>query len=182
MPATLGPMSTDDARTDPRPFDGDERATLLGFLAGQREILRRKCAGLDADQLARTLPPSTLTLGGLLNHATLNENWWFVVRLGGGAPHPAFAEVDFDADPDFEFHEAAHLSPEELRCRYDDACAASDAVLAGIDDLSTRTVAATRDGERMSARWVLLHMVEETARHAGHADLLREAVDGATGE
>ncbi len=95
---------------------------------------------------------------------------------------PAFADVDWDADPDFEFHEAARLTPEELLRRYDDACAASDAVLAAVDDLSTLTVAETRDGERMSARWVLLHMVEETARHAGHADLLREAVDGATGE
>ena len=173
---------SDDDRPDLRPDTGDERAQLLGFLAAQRETLRRKCAGLDAEGLAATHPPSALTLGGLLHHAALNEDWWFTVRVAGGDVPEPWRDLDFDADPDAEMTAAADLTPAQLLARYDEACARSDAVLAGIDDLGRRAHSRNGPGEPGTVRWVVLHMIEETARHAGHGDLIREAVDGSTGE
>lgn len=175
-------MSENDDAPTLRPDTGDERSQLLGFLAGQREVLRRKCAGLDAGALAATHPPSTLTLGGLLHHAALNEDWWFTVRVGGGEVPPDWAGLDFDADVDAEMTAASSLTPEQLLERYDAACARSDAVLVGIADLGQRAHSRSGPGEPGTVRWVVLHMIEETARHAGHADLIREAVDGSTGE
>jgi len=154
---------------------------MLGFLQGQRDILLRKCEGLDAVALGATHPPSTLTLGGLLHHAALNEDWWFTVRLTGATPPPPWDGVDWDSDPDWEFTRAGSLTPEAVVAQYRRSCARSDAALVGID-LDSPAAVANRDGGRFNARWVVLHMIEETARHAGHADLLREALDGQTGE
>jgi Protein of unknown function (DUF664) len=169
-------------RTDP-PDSGSERDLLTAFLDFQRETVLLKTDGLTGEQLAHTLPSSSLTLGGLLNHLALVEDSWFPVRFAGHPDHQLWAGVDWDADPDFEFRTATDLAPEELRARYAEACARSRAVVAAaasLDDLSVGT--SSRTGNRWDLRWVLLHMIEETARHAGHADLLREAIDGTTGE
>jgi uncharacterized damage-inducible protein DinB len=169
-------------RTDP-PDSGSERDLLTAFLDYQRETVLLKTEGLTAEQLARTIPSSSLTLAGLLNHLALVEDSWFPERFAGQPENPLWAGVDWETDPDSEFRTATELEPGELRARYADACARSRDVVAAaasLDELSAGT--SRRTGNRWDLRWILLHMIEETARHAGHADLLREAVDGATGE
>ncbi|GAB6940307.1 DUF664 domain-containing protein [Isoptericola variabilis] len=184
------PPATPDDRVDP-PLRADEVTTLRAFLDYHRDTLRRKTAGLDADQLRTTLPPSTMTLGGLLKHLAFVESNWFLQVFDGGAAMPPFDAADWDADPDWEWHSAAHDAPDELRSLFDAAVAAADrsidAALAapapgsGLDGTSARE--SRRPGEgAFSLRWILVHMIEEYARHNGHADLLREALDGATGE
>lgn len=104
------------------------------------------------------------------------------VRFAGLPDREPWASVDWDSDPNWEFRSAAHQETEHLQSRYRQACDRSRKVLsnaAGLDQLSVR---ALRDGRHFSLRWVLLHLVEETARHAGHADFLREAIDGTVGE
>ena len=167
-------------RTDP-PQSGSELVLLTGYLDYQRETLLQKTEGLSREQLARRLPPSTLTLGGLLNHLALVEDSWFRVRFSGLPPVEPWGDVDWDADPDWEFRTAAELEPEQLRRRYREACARSRDVVERAGDLDALS-AVPRDGRPFSLRWMLLHLLEETARHNGHADLLREAVDGVVGE
>ena len=169
-------------RTDP-PDSGSERDLLTAFLDHQRETVLLKTEGLTAEQLARTIPSSSLTLAGLLNHLALVEDSWFPVRYAGQPEQALWAGVDWDADPDFEFRTATEVGPEELRARYADACARSREVVAATTSLDALSAGRSRrTGSRWDLRWVLLHMIEETARHAGHADLLREAIDGSTGE
>ncbi|AEG44421.1 DinB family protein [Isoptericola variabilis] len=173
------------ARTEP-PLRGDEATTLRTFLDYHRDTLRWKTDGLTAEQLRTPLPPSDMTLGGLLKHLAYVESQWFRVVLAGEEPLPPFDAVDWSSDPDWEWHSAADDSPEDLRGLYDAAVAESDRVLdaalsrGGLDELSTRE---SRQGDgRFSVRWILVHMLEEYSRHNGHADLLREALDGLTGE
>jgi uncharacterized damage-inducible protein DinB len=168
-------------RKDPPPT-GQELEQLTAFLDFQRETVLLKAEGLDAEALRRPQPPSSLTLGGLLNHLALVEDSWFRERFAGLPAQEIWAGVDWAADPDFEFRTAADLAPDELRQRYRDACARSREVVARAEGLDQLGAQPLRDGRRWSLRWLLLHMIEETARHAGHADLLREAVDGQVGE
>jgi hypothetical protein len=169
-------------RADP-PDSGPELVLLTAFLDYQRETMLLKTEGLTREQLGHRLPSSSLTLAGLLNHLALVEDSWFRARFAGLPDDELWAGVDWDADPDFEFRTATDVYPEDLRARYADACARSREVVAGaasLDELSVGT--SSRTGTRWDLRWVLLHMIEETARHAGHADLLREAIDGTVGE
>jgi uncharacterized damage-inducible protein DinB len=179
-----GPQPEPLVRTDP-PVAGDEVATLRGFLNFHRDTMRLKSAGLDHDQLNRTLAPSTMTLAGLLKHLAVVESSWFAEYVSGQEMMAPFDSAPWDDDRDWEWHTAPDDSPEELRRLFDDAVARSeeitDAALAQ-DGLDTLTVKADRRGERFSLRWILIHMIEEYARHNGHADLLRESIDGATGE
>ncbi|WP_240641398.1 DinB family protein [Nocardioides ferulae] len=168
-------------RTHP-PMAAGERETLLAFLDFQRQTLRLKASGLTAEQLRTPLPPSSLTLAGLLKHAALVEDNWFAHVLRGDEPAQPWASVDWDADPDWEFRTANQDAPDDLFALFDAATAASDAVLAEITDLDHLAARQRRSGERASLRWILLHMIEEYARHAGHADLIRESIDGQTGE
>ncbi len=176
---------TDDSRVDP-PLRGTEAETLLGYLDYHRETLRMKTAGLDSAQLAATLPPTTMTLGGLLKHLALVEDHWCGVVLTGREQAEAWRGVDWEADEDWEWHSAAEDGPEELRRLFDDACADSDRLLEqalardGLDTLSAREN--RHEGGKFSLRWILVHLVEEYARHNGHADLIRESIDGSTGE
>lgn len=168
-------------RIDPDPT-ADERTMLLQFLDHHRQTLLGKCEGLDAAGLRATTAASTLTLAGLLKHLALVEHWWFREVLLDHPPHPEFADVDWGADPDWEFHTALDDDPDRLRDLYQQACEASRAAVDSVPSLETLSVRASRrSGEHFSLRWILLHMIEETARHNGHADLLREAVDGVTG-
>jgi len=172
-------MSDDRPRA---PYVGDERTTLTGFLDRHRATLRQKTAGLDAEQLGRTLPPSDLTLGGMVKHLAFVEDWWFGAVLRGVQGEP-WASVDWDADDDWDWHSAADDTPEQLWNLYDDAVARSDAAIrasVSLDRLAERRT--QRTGEAISLRWILVHMIEEYARHNGHADLIRQSIDGQVGQ
>ena len=168
-------------RIDP-PETGPELDQLNAYLDRQRATMLWKTEGLTREQLAQPHPPSTLTLGGLLNHLALVEDSWFRVRFAGLPDDDLWAAIDWDADPDYEFRTAAELEPEELRRRYEEACARSREVVAATGSLDQLSVQPRGNGKHFDLRWVLLHLIEETARHAGHADLIREAIDGSTGE
>lgn len=168
-------------RTDP-PETGTELDQLTAFLDLQRATVLLKTDGLTRAQLAQPHPPSSLTLGGLLNHLALVEDSWFRVRFSGEPEDDRWAGVDWDADPDYEFRTAADVEPGELRRRYTDACARSRETVAAARNLDQLSVRPRGNGQHFDLRWVMLHLIEETARHAGHADLLREAIDGVTGE
>ena len=168
-------------RIDP-PAVADEVTMLRGFLDHFRSTLRLQAAGLDAQQLATRLEPSTMTLGGMLKHLTYVEQWWFEIVLLGRDQRGFWADVDWDADQDWDWNSAVHDSPEELDAMLAEQIAVSDAALdealadGGLDRLAERA----RRGSRVSLRWIMVHMVEEYARHCGHADLIRESIDGAT--
>jgi uncharacterized damage-inducible protein DinB len=171
-------------RPEPPPA-ADEAATLVGFLDYQRATFEWKSSGLDAAGLAATIGASSMTLGGMLKHLALNEDSWFSERLAGRPPEPPWNTVDWDADPDWEWHTAAGDSPERLREIWRDAVTRSRARIAealaegGPGQLARQS---WPDGRAPSLRWILCHMIEEYARHNGHADLIRESLDGQTGE
>jgi uncharacterized damage-inducible protein DinB len=176
---------TDIDRSDP-PLRAGEADTLLGYLDYHRDTLRQKTYDLTADQLRATLVPSTMTLGGMLKHLALVETWWFNEVFLGNPEIEPWASVDWDADADWDWHSAVDDSPEQLHALFDSATAASDEIIraaladGGLDRLSVRE---SRRGEgTFSLRWIIVHMIEEYARHNGHADLLRESIDGLTGE
>ena len=174
----------EQGRAEP-PVDADELATLVGFLEFQRATMAWKCRGVDAAGMQATVGESTMTLGGLLKHLACVEESWFSWSLFDRAPQPPWDTVDWTADPDWEWHTAAQDAPEELLAFWEATVARSrselDAALrrGGLDQLATRTWS---DGRAPSLRWILVHMIEEYARHNGHADLLREVVDGQVGE
>lgn len=155
---------------------------LSQYLDYQRETMLSKTDGLNGEQLARKHSPSELTLAGLLYHLSLVEEDWMEVRFAGLPDREPWAGVDWNADPNWEFRTAAQLEPEQLRSRYREACERSQQVMSNATGLDQSSAKALRDGSHFSLRWVLLHLVEETARHAGHADFLREAIDGTVGE
>ena len=167
------------------PLAGDEAATLLGFLDFQRATLAWKCEGLDQAGLRATTAASSITLGGLLKHLALVEDHWFSRSLHGRPAGPPWNAVDWDSDSDWEWHSAAEDPPEQLWQMWRDAVARSRAAVdealarGGLDQLAQR---AFSDGRAPSLRWILCHMLEEYSRHNGHADLIRESIDGATGE
>ncbi|WP_418063842.1 DinB family protein [Pimelobacter simplex] len=167
--------------TDP-PHVADERTMLRAFLDSQRATLVRQTDGLDAVQLGQALPPTSMTLGGMLKHLAYVEDWWFGVTLAGAPPTPPFEKVDWRRNRDWDWTSAADDEPDELRELLRAAIRRSDAILDGVTDLDALAARRQRrTGAGISVRWILLHMVEEYARHLGHADLLREAVDGTTG-
>lgn len=168
-------------RVDP-PAAADERTTLIAYLDYHRETLRMKAAGLDAAQLDTPHPPSDMTLGGMLKHLALVEHWWFRCVFRGEPYAEPWASVDWEADADWDWHSAKEDSPEQVRELFDDTIADVDTVIAaaGLDDVAVQPL--SRTGEHASLRWILLHLIEEYARHNGHADLIREAIDGSTGE
>jgi uncharacterized damage-inducible protein DinB len=170
-------------RTDPD-LAGDELTLLTQFLDYYRATILTKVAGLDRAAMATTLPPSDLTLAGLVKHLALVEYGWFQEDLlGRGLPEP-FASAPWDDDRDWEWHTAVDDDPEWLVALYEDACAQSRAAVAEVGDLDALSVRTSRQrpGQHYSLRWILLHMIEETARHAGHADFVRQAVDGTVGD
>jgi hypothetical protein len=168
-------------RIDP-PDAGDERATLIGYLDYHRATLLMKCDGLTGAQLAlRSMPPSELSLIGLVRHLALVEQAWFQERLARQPVQPYYMTDD---DPDGDFH-GPDADPQAVAdegfATWRAQVARSDEILAGVADLG-QVFHHERDGVYLSVRWLLVHMIEEYARHNGHADLLRQAIDGATGE
>lgn len=177
-------MTEPDTRTQP-PTAGTEAETLLGFLVFHRDTLRHKAGGLSRAQLGQRLKPSTMTLGGMIKHLAFVEDYWLSHMLLGNEPAEPWAGADWEADPDWDWTSAAEDSTESLRELYEGTVARSDEILRvtlASGDLDRWTIKPGRGGRPFSLRWVLLHLIEEYARHNGHADLIRESIDGRTGE
>jgi uncharacterized damage-inducible protein DinB len=179
-------MSHFDEQGRPEPPDAaDETAALLGFLNFQRATFEWKISGLDATGLGATIAASTMTLGGMLKHLAVVEDYWFSQWLHGRDAVSPWDTVDWDADRDWEWHSAANDTPEQLRTLWQDAVTRSNSLIpdaladGGMDLMAQRK---GPDGRSPNLRWIVCHMIEEYARHNGHADLLRESIDGQTGE
>jgi uncharacterized damage-inducible protein DinB len=160
---------------------GNERDTLIGMLDYYRSVLLRKAAGLTQAELATRLAPSTLTLGGLLKHAAFVEDQWFNDVWAGGRPVEPWASVDWKATPDWDLDSAAADSPRALQQLFEESVTRSRAAISDDLDLDRLARGAHRRGA-INLRWILVHMIEEYARHCGHADLIRESIDGATND
>jgi uncharacterized damage-inducible protein DinB len=172
-----------DLADDPReirPPMTDERSTLVGYLRDQRYTLEIKCSGLDAEGLAaRSVPPSTMSLLGLVRHMTEVERNWFRRFMAGGDAPPRYYSAD-DPDGDFDGAVADPAAVEEAWAAWREECAWTDAFVAAAPDLE---LPGSQPADMHSnLRQVLLHLIEEYARHNGHADLLRECVDGRIGQ
>ena len=153
----------------------DERSMLPGYLAYQRSVLLRRCAGLTGEELARrAVPPSSLSLLGLLRHLAKVERRWFRERFAG-EKLDALYDPALGADADFDDLDPARASTDYARLLDEFRRAAAAVAGASLDDTFPL------DGEECSLRFVYLHMIGEYARHNGHADLLRERIDGVTG-
>ena len=167
-----------DTHRRDEPGAGPERPTLDAWLDYHRETLLQKCAGLDGDQLAlRSVEPSTLSLLGLVRHMTEVERSWFRRRFAG---EPAPAEYYSDDNPDGDFDDAAGPGAEADFAAFAEEIERCRRVAAGcsLDD----TFVHERTGGTLDLRYVYVHLIEEYARHNGHADLLRQRVDGAVGD
>ncbi|MGH8933923.1 MAG: DinB family protein [Egibacteraceae bacterium] len=157
----------------------DEREGLLGYLAQQRDVLRIAAYGLADDQARATPTASALSVGGLIKHCAYVERGWIdqVLRRPGNRSVEE-DESDLRLDPDETLASAL--------ARYDEEARHTKAVVGGIADLGQAVPVPRdipwfpKDIEAWSVRWVLLHLIEETARHAGHADIIRESIDGAS--
>ncbi|GHG35071.1 MULTISPECIES: DinB family protein [Amycolatopsis] len=160
----------------------DERDGLLSFLEQQRYVLRLAAHGLTDDQARLASTKSTLTVGGLIKHVASTENGWMdtVLQVPQKPFHEAMAE----------YEDAHRLREDEtlagVLARYDEVAARTAEVIAGIDDLGQAVPVPKgvpwfpQDVDAWSVRWVLLHLIQETARHGGHADIIREHIDGGT--
>jgi hypothetical protein len=157
-------------------LDADEQQMLEAFLDFQRETLLLKIAGLTDEQLAtRSVPPSSMSLLGLVRHLSMVERWWWRIQVAG---HRVPALYVNRQEPDLDFQGArADEAQADLRTYLDEVTVARE-VAQGID-LDARCLG--RHGQNTAVRWVYLHMIAEYARHNGHADLLRERIDGRTG-
>ena len=167
-PGPVPPLAPDELVST-----GDERQVLETFLDLYRDILRRKLAGLSDQEIRQRHVPSQTTLGGLVKHLSAVEREWFQVVLAGRPEDGADASA-----PDDGWTLSSDDTATSLLARYDRACAASRRIASGfsLDD----GVPHPRLGQ-VSLRWIYVHMIEESARHVGHADILREQTDGATG-
>ena len=172
-----------DPAHDPRetgPVLGDERATLLDYLRYQRLTLEIKCSGLDAEQLARrSVAPSTMSLLGLVRHLAEVERSWFRRTMSGDPDHPRLYKSEAEPDADFDGAVDDPAVVEEAWRSLHEEQAFTDRFVAATADLGF--VADDRQGP-VSLREVLVHLIEEYARHNGHADLLRERIDGRIGQ
>jgi uncharacterized damage-inducible protein DinB len=158
-----------------------EREMLTGWLDYHRATLAWKCEGLTDDKLReRSVPPSGLSLLGLVRHLTECERGWFRKVLRG-EDLPGIYYTDEDPDGDFNNVDSADAAT-VLRTWEQECALARDAVAATADLDALSEKGDRRTGEPFSLRWILTHMIEEYARHNGHADLLRERIDGATGD
>lgn len=180
--ATVRPDLWLDAEDDPRqagPELGDERAVLLEYLRVARLTLQLKCDGLDVEQMARrSVPPSTMSLLGMVRHMAEVERHWFRRFLADHDVPRIYGDGERDADWTGAVADAGVVA--DAWVRWQEECAFADAYLGSEPDLG----ASTRDGHgtAVSVREVLVHMIEEYSRHNGHADLLRERIDGRVGQ
>jgi uncharacterized damage-inducible protein DinB len=162
------------------PLEADERATLTAFLDFQRATLAVKCDGLTDDQLRQlAVPPSRLSLLGIVRHMAEVERNWFRPVLSGEPMALIFAP---DLDWEAAFRDVAAADVPEAFALWQAECDNSRALVAATPSLDFKALRGPQGRERFSLRWVLTHLIEEYARHNGHADLLRERLDGSTGE
>src|SRR3989442_11118385 len=159
------------------PFAGDEKAMLSAFLDRYRETILWKLEGLTTEQASARLVPSATTLLGIVKHLAYVERGWFPIYFAGGPVSYPWREDEPDEDIDFRV--SASDTIESISALYQQEIARSRQILAcaALDDLSKE-----QDRGPRSLRWIMVHMIEETARHAGHADILRELTDGAIGQ
>ncbi|MFB6518047.1 DinB family protein [Streptomyces sp. NPDC056401] len=156
----------------------DERTQLTTFLDYTRDGARAKCAGVSAENARKALLPGSplMTLSGVINHLRWVEYWWFQVVFLGEEDHGPWT----DEDPDREMRIAVDFPLEQLLHEYAEQSARYRKLVAAAD-LDQRAERPARDGHHVDLRWILLHLTEETARHNGHLDILREMLDGSTG-
>ena len=160
------------------PLAADELTTLTAFLDFYRAALLDRAWGLTPEQMNTRLEPSTLTLQRLIGHMTGVEMGWFLEKFDG-QPAPDYVEnLDWEADPDAEMTRAESLSTEELLAEFSAQCEDSRRRTAAAESLDQLSVLTSQSGEHFNLRWILVHMIEEYARHCGHADLIRESIDG----
>jgi uncharacterized damage-inducible protein DinB len=165
-------------RTD-EPQAWDERSTLLTMLRYTRDTAAAKCEGLAPEhvggRLLRTSPLTTI--GGVVNHMRWVEHSWIENRFVGGPDLGPWT----DDEPDKEFSVGAEVPIAQTLEEYADQARRTDRIIEGLD-LETRSMTPLRSGEYPTLRWVILHLIEENARHNGHLDILREMSDGVTGD
>lgn len=166
------------ARTD-TPTSWDERSTLLTMLQYTRDTAAAKCEHIAAEHVgAAPLPASPLmSIGGVVNHMRWVEHSWIENRFVGGPDRGPWT----DEEPDKEFSIGAETPIAQLLQEYADQARRTDTIVGELD-LDARSQTPLRSGERPTLRWVLLHLIEENARHNGHLDILRELADGVTGD
>jgi uncharacterized damage-inducible protein DinB len=163
--------------TDPA-WNGDERTTLTGFLEDQRSTLAWKCQGLSEAQLKKpSVPPSNITMLGLVRHMAEVERAWFRRRLSA---EPAGRIWSTDASPDADFEGVAGANVAEAFSAWEEECRIARSILKDLDSLDV--IFSAPPVLRMSVRCMVNHMIEEYSRHNGHADLIRERLDGKTGD
>jgi hypothetical protein len=177
-------MTAGDFPWEP-PLAGTELEHLVGALDRLRTTFRWKADDLDAAGLRTRIGASSLTLGGLLKHLAFVEDFQSTVKLSGQAPGEPWNSVDWDAEPEWPFTSAADDSPDELYALWESAVERARARLGaaladgGLDQLIH---VSDDEGRHASLRRLVCDLIEEYGRHTGHADLLREAVDGLVGE
>ena len=171
-------------RVEP-PLAGGESEAIIGALERERALFAWKCGGLDAAGLNTRLAPSAMTIGGLIKHVACVEDTHFA-RLWLAEPPPQpWVDVNWDADPNWEWNSAVNDSPEEIMAQWETSSARSRAIVqaalanGGLEQLGAYR---TKTGESPNLRRILLDLIEEYARHLGQADLIRESIDGLTGE
>jgi hypothetical protein len=182
-------MTTNDTSGEPPPWEpplaGNEAEQIIGALERLRVTFRWKTDGLDAAGLRAQIPTSSLTLAGLLKHLAVQEDYASATKLSGEPLGPPWDVNGWDGDNDWEINSAVDDTPEQLYAYWDDAVDRSRArFAAAIADggLDQPVHISAPDGRPASLRRLLCDLIEEYGRHTGHADLLREAVDGRVGE
>ena len=170
---------SDDERPFPEIYDADERSMLEGMLGWYRDAVVAKVAGLGDEASKDRHVPSPSTVIGMLKHLAGVEDAWFHERFAGQPPVAAWAGVDFSVDPDWDFTSAWDDTLADTVDLYRAACGRSRAAADGhgLDDMSVGF-----ERKPFNLRYAYVHLVEETARHLGHMDILRELTDGAVGE
>ncbi|WP_323960194.1 DUF664 domain-containing protein [Arthrobacter sp. JZ12] len=184
QPNSVQPINVQPIDTEP-PLAGPEPAMLLGFLERQRATFAWKTAGLDEAGLRARLAPSSMSIGGMLKHLARFEDDMSTEWLDGQAQLPPWNEVDWDADRDWDWRTADEDQPDQLYHQWQHAVVRArgrfaEALLEG--GLDRQGTAPGPEVELPSLRYILLNMIEEYARHNGHADLIRESIDGLVGQ
>jgi uncharacterized damage-inducible protein DinB len=169
-----------DARIEP-PRQVGERETLENFLDFYRDTILWKVSGLSDEQIRRVIVPSGWSPLGMVKHLAYVERNWFRVRLAG---EPDLPVPWTDDDPDADFRVEPAETTEEILRFYQEECERSRAIASAssLDDLAIEWPPDRPPEKRPNLRWILVHMIEETARHAGHLDVVRELIDGAIGD
>lgn len=176
VPSSHSPRWNTNIRVEP-PHLGDERDLLCSFLDWHRTTFELKCTGIASDRLSeRAVPPSSLSLHGLLRHLAGAERWWFRIQFAG-EDVPLLHYSDDDPDQDFDRLDGDVAEAFEV---WRAECRRSRQIVAAAASLE-QTGISRRTGEPFSLRWLMLNLIAEYSRHNGHADLLRESIDGATG-